>query len=551
MAGCQEIPGPRPCVDIAGPVGSYIRSLLRPMRKDDEIEVGARSWPVARTGPAPLLGYPTVSLALLLWVPACIVAFATMRAQHAALFALLGGMLFLPERRTFDFSGLPPIGKMELAGLGAMAGCLLLRRGELVRGRALRGLESLVLLAVPFSLATVLLNRDPTGLNGSFPGLRPYDALGMVFSEALLLFVPFMIGRTLFRTPAHLRLLLHALVAVALGYSLLILYEIRMSPQLNYYLYGYSQHSWIQVQRFGGWRPMVFMSHGLALSMFVVAAMLAAAGAQRAGLRIFGVAAGNAAAALGVVLVLCKSLASILYGAIFAPLVLLARPRLIGLAAVSIGALVLLYPAMRSADVVPTTSLVEFVADLNEDRAASMETRFASEDGLLGRATERLWFGWGGFARSRQLDSQERLVTDGYWILRLGERGLAGLLLYFALMLWPIQKAFRCLPRCGRRDAYLLASLALVVAVQTLDTVPNALFNSFPVMLAGALQGLATGVPQRRGGATRPPPGADPPGADPAGRPAGGARPGGAPAPPGRASSGRSIDLAKGGRRSR
>ena len=449
-------------------------------------------------------GYLTIELSLLSWVPLCILAFGTLRPQYAALFAFLGGMLILPERRAFDFVGLPPIGKMEIASLGALAGCILFRNQELRRAGPFRGLEMLVLLTIPFCLATVMLNRDPTGDLGLFPGLRPWDAAGLVFQDLLLLGAPVWIGRSLFRTSSHLHLLLLTLVAAALAYSVLILFEVRMSPQLNNYVYGFSQHSWAQVRRFGGWRPMVFMAHGLALGVFVCAALIAALGVHRARLRVLGLPAVGAAGYLAVVLLLCKSLASILYAGFLAPVLLFARPRALALGAAVIATLVLAYPAMRAADVFPTTSLLEAAAAVSEERADSLETRFENEDGLLQRARERIWFGWGGFGRSRY--SEDRAtgwITDGYWILRLGERGIAGLAVYFALMLWPIAQTLRALPYTRRRDAFLLGALTLVVAMQTVDTVPNALFNNFPLLLAGALSGLARGLPAEARAARR------------------------------------------------
>ncbi|MBW2240974.1 MAG: hypothetical protein JRH01_03230 [Deltaproteobacteria bacterium] len=445
-------------------------------------------------------GYPTVYLLLGLWVPFCLVAFATMRPQQAALFALLGGVLILPERRGFDISGLPALGKLELSSLGALLGCLVFQTRELIRGRAGAGLEVVLLLAIPFSLATALTNRDPTGgAHYWFPGLRPYDAAGIIFRDLLLLGVPFVLGRTLFRTPESLRLLLKGLIAAALAYSVLVLWEARMSPQLNQYLYGFGQHSFKQTRRFGGWRPMVFMAHGLALSVFLCAAMMAAIGAYRAKLKILRMPAGSVAVYLAVVLLLCRSLASIVYGAVAAPLLLVARPRIAGLAAAGIGMVVLTYPVLRSIDVFPTQTLIDSAASVNELRANSLQTRFDYEDTLLDRARNRIWFGWGGFGRSRYTDDSARaLVSDGYWILRLGEQGAAGLGLYFVLVLVPIFQAWRAIPRCpNRNDASLLATLSLILAIQALDTIPNALFNHIPLLMAGAVSGLAVTLPRQ------------------------------------------------------
>ncbi|MCP5057509.1 MAG: hypothetical protein GY937_12410 [bacterium] len=444
--------------------------------------------------------YPTVYLILGLWVPLCILAFATMRPQQAALLALLGGVLLLPERMGFDVAGLPAMGKLELASLGAMLGCLVFHSRELIRSRVGTGLEAVILLAIPFSLATVMTNRDPTG--GTYhwyAGLRPYDAASTIFGDFLRLGVPFVLGRALFRTPESLRMLVKGLVAAALAYSVLVLWEARMSPQLNRYLYGYGQHSFHQTRRLGGWRPMVFMAHGLALSVFLCTALMAAIGAHRAKLKILRVPAGYVAAYLTVVLLLCRSLASIVYGGIAAPLLLVARPRIAGLAAAGIALIVLSYPVLRATDAFPTQGLIDTAASVNEARAKSLQTRFDYEDLLLDRARERIWFGWGAFGRARYTDESARpLITDGYWIHRLGAKGVAGLSLYFVLVLAPIFQACRAIPKCpDRRDASLLAALTLILAIQALDTVPNALFNHIPLLMAGAVSGLAVALPRQ------------------------------------------------------
>ena len=46
-----------------------------------------------------------------------------------------------------------------------------------------------------------------------------------------------------------------------------------ISPQLHFMTYGFYQHEFTQVVRMGGYRPMVFLQHGIAVfedSGFVV-----------------------------------------------------------------------------------------------------------------------------------------------------------------------------------------------------------------------------------------------------------------------------------------
>lgn len=57
--------------------------------------------------------------------------------------------------------------------------------------------------------------------------------------------------------------LLKVLALACLAYSLLALWEVRMSPRLNREIYGFFGHSWSQHVRYGGYRPILFLNHGI------------------------------------------------------------------------------------------------------------------------------------------------------------------------------------------------------------------------------------------------------------------------------------------------
>ena len=76
--------------------------------------------------------------------------------------------------------------------------------------------------------------------------------------------------RALFGSARGLRALLLATAMLGLLYTPLCMFEILMGPNLHYRLYGFYQHDIVQTLRDGGFRPMVFMSHGLVLGRFRV-----------------------------------------------------------------------------------------------------------------------------------------------------------------------------------------------------------------------------------------------------------------------------------------
>ena len=47
-----------------------------------------------------------------------------------------------------------------------------------------------------------------------------------------------------------------------------MLVEVRLSPQINTWIYGFFQHDFIQMMRYGGFRPIVFLPHGLWVAFF-------------------------------------------------------------------------------------------------------------------------------------------------------------------------------------------------------------------------------------------------------------------------------------------
>ena len=87
--------------------------------------------------------------------------------------------------------------------------------------------------------------------------------------------LPYLIGRIYFSDAAGLRELAVGIFIGGLVYIPFCLYEIRLSPQLHRIVYGYHAHSFAQTYRFGGWRPTVFMDHGLMVGLWMAMSCLA------------------------------------------------------------------------------------------------------------------------------------------------------------------------------------------------------------------------------------------------------------------------------------
>jgi hypothetical protein len=115
---------------------------------------------------------------------------------------------------------------------------------------------------------------------------------------------------------------------------------------------------------------------------------------------------------------------------------------------------------------------------------------------------QRPFLGWGGYGRNRIFDEEGRdvSVTDGLWIILLGELGAVGFVGVFGLGLVPVFEASRALRNThSLADRSLLASTALLVAVNCADSLPNALSGGvLMIFMNGAFSGVVAANRVRR-----------------------------------------------------
>jgi hypothetical protein len=333
--------------------------------------------------------------------------------------------------------------------------------------------------------------------------LGEYDAVSQMVSEAVTYVAPWLLGRLYFSDPAGLRELTLAIVHGGLVYVPLCLWELRFSPQLHAKVYGYMQHDFNQTIRFGGYRPMVFLSHGLMLGLFMTASAVVAGWmwwTRVPGGRFLAAIGGmrTAAAVLGLTAVLCKSSGALAVGLIAGALLLATARRMYGLAAVGFVVAALaspLYVGGRVTGDVSGRLFVDLVAEnFDQDRADSLKFRLDNEEPLLEKAWQRPALGWGGWGRSLVEDENGRVssVNDALWIISFGNRGLLGLALQQALLTLPILLAVAaCPPRTWLHPSLApVGALSAAMAMFTLDCIPNAMVSAIFLAVGGALAGI-------------------------------------------------------------
>jgi len=440
-------------------------------------------------------------LMLLIWPAVCAVLFRRLGVERAIVWSILGGYLLLPPRAVFDLPLVPDFDKTSIPNLCALVFCLLIARRRVPVWPRTRLVQVLLLVFLGGAIPTVLTNADPIPFHSiqsaepvsfvthSLPGLRLIDVLSVLSSQAITL-VPFILGWAFLSSRTGLRELLLALVAGGLVYSVPALMEVRLSPQINTWVYGFFQHDFRQMIRDGGFRPIVFLPHGLWAAFFFMTAVLSSAVLARAADRAARPRFIGAMIWLALVLYLCKSLAPLLYGLALTPVLLITSPRLQVRLAVGFAAVAVFYPILREMGVVPTDRLLAWAMAIDPERAQSLAFRFENEAMLLDRAHERWLFGWGGWGRNLVRDpvaGDILSIPDGEWIIVFGTFGWVGYLSKMGLLALPLVM----LLRRARQGAIspLVAGLAIILAITLIDMLINAILTPYAWLIAGAVLG--------------------------------------------------------------
>ena len=436
----------------------------------------------------------TTLLALLVWPVIALWLYTTRPVGRATLWTILGGYLLLPTDAGIKFELIPNLDKNSIPSIAAFLACMIFM-GRRIRFGYGFGLPELLILTLLTGLfITSVLNGDTIVIGQRvLPGVGIYDAASATISQFIVL-IPFFLGRQILRSATDIEDILRILVLAGLAYSLLMLFEIRMSPQLQIWIYGYVPNDMQAQFREGGFRPAVFLGHGLPVAFFAMTSVVAAAAQWRTQTRIARLPAAGVTAYLGTVLVFCKSLGALVYAAFLVPLVRWASPWIQLRVAMVFVVIALSYPILRTMDLVPTTFLLETAESVSPERALSLQTRFTNERQLLDRASERFWFGWGRFGRSRVYGDTgaDMSLTDGYWIITMGQFGFVGFLAIFGLLALTVFRAASALRFTdSARDRINLAALALIIAVHVVDLLPNAGLSPWSWLLTGALLGRA------------------------------------------------------------
>lgn len=433
--------------------------------------------------------------ALILWPVAALYFFNKYSLPVALCATILGGYLLLPNGLGFDLKLLPALDKDSITALAALVGASIALAKPNVQNLTLPGWVPrsptavlLLLMLIVGAFGSFVTNQDPLFYGWRYiPGMKIYDIFSNLLGTFMML-MPLFLGRRLLASFEAQKVLLIAMAISALAYTVPILWEIRMSPQLHTQIYGYFHSSFNQQVRAGGFRAVVFLNHGLSVSIFLTLAVIAAIGLMKGNIRNKSRKWLLAAVWLAFVLSISKSLGPAILAVIFGAVALFMTTRVQIIFAACVAGTVLAYPLLRSADLVPIERVMELAMSVDEERADSLNVRIINEEALLEKARERIVFGWGGWGRNRIYDENgnDRSLTDGAWTILMGQGGWFRYIPLFGLLALPIIGL--CLVRRDRIDV-VCGALILMLAAKLANAIPNNGLDPTTWLIAGALLG--------------------------------------------------------------
>ncbi|MEP2530311.1 hypothetical protein [Shimia sp.] len=469
------------------------------------------------------------SLMLVCWPIVVWRLFLVLPQGRALIWSLLGAYLLLPPPPAkFDFPLMPPLDKSSLPHLAIFLVVVLVLKAKPKLIPESQLAKWLVVIFIFSPILTVMTNGEPLIFSEQYiRGLHFQDAIAQPINQFITL-IGFLMARHYLQTREDQRDLLIALLIAGLVYTVPILIELRLSPQINNWVYGYYQHLFSQTIRGGGYRPMVFLYHGIWVAYFMLVCLLAALAIWRGDTQQSRIKYLVAAAYLVVILVLCKTLAMLFYAGV-AGLMIVMLPTAAQLRiAVVLAAVACVYPVLKSADLVPADAILAQAREISPERASSLAFRFENEDILAERAFEKPLFGWGIWGRNHLHDPTTGLITsvsDGYWVIVLGVWGWVGYVAQFGLLSLPIFLLWRHLGKARsdvrtqfvRKATYTMRGgahvdtsvtrvevspyvgpLALMLGINLIDLLPNATLTPMTWVISGMLLGHAEMLARRR-----------------------------------------------------
>jgi hypothetical protein len=430
------------------------------------------------------------------WIPAVLWLFSRIPTQRAMIISFVVAWLFLPQV-SFVFPGIPDYTKMTATCYGIMLATTVY---DVQRFKSFR------LSWVDFP---IMLHCISPFFSSMANGLGPYDGLSNILEQLVTWGLPYFLGRLYLNSLSALRDLALVIIGGGFAYIPFCLLESRMSPQLHNWVYGFHAHDINQTFRLGGYRPTVFMQHGLMVGIWMMTATILVVWLWRTNVlpkvnrfqwrgKLYKLQTRWLAVIMLVTFILLRSTGAYFLLALALLILFVARRHRTLFPLVIMLVLMNGYLFMSAGGYLTGSQRVQMVGALTRvvgaERADSLAFRLQNEELLGDRARQAMVFGWGGWNRSRVFDEygKDKTITDSLWIIAFGERGLFGLTSLMVTLLLPVVVfCTRFRPSSwGLVQVAPAAGLTVALAMYALDCVMNAMVNPIFIVLGGGINGL-------------------------------------------------------------
>jgi len=432
--------------------------------------------------------------ALVLWLPVVFYIFEKYPSRKAIVFSFVTAWLFLPPT-VIPLPGFPDWSKMT-ATVTSVSICAWLKQPQRIFGLKFRWYDWPVLIFCFCPFISSIVN-----------GAGAYDGFSAVLDEVFRWGLPYLIGRAYLADSEGLHLLCLGVAVGGLLYVPFCVFELRMSPILNMTVYGFSGRGGMDFgERYGGYRPMVFLSFGLELGWWMCCASLASYQLWTSGLvkRLFGYPMSVLTIILSLVTVACKATGALVLIAVGFIVIMFSKRTKTSVLLWALIPIAPLYCVARPFGIMSGEQPVAIATSLfGGDRAQSLQFRFEQEEILMRNAMQRPIFGWsrnGGF-NPVSADGKS-ITTDGLWIIVFGASGYVGLASLNAMLLLPTVLFMRRFRPATWQDPDVapIATFALILPLFMVDNLSNAMLNPIYAIAMGLVSGYEpTNRKARRG----------------------------------------------------
>jgi hypothetical protein len=429
---------------------------------------------------AVLLGYLIVGAGLVI----------ILRGTRGVMAALVIGWLFLPPARGINLPGIPEFTKEFSVSYAVLLGVLLSDANRLISFKPrLIDIPMFIWIITPF-------------FSSITNGLGVYDGLSTIYFNFFVFGVPYFLGRIFIRNPDDVRtvaiwFILAGLIAVPMA-----LWESRMSPQLNHTLYGYYASPFHMAQRLGGYRPTLFMRHGLEVGLWMATSSAVALWlwiTTSKQIKIFNYPLPIFAMIVLGTTILCRSLGALILIAGTTSTAFFVRTTGLRFALITLVLVPGVYQSIRISNVWAPDQILEIIRSYDEDRASSLESRLQQELDIAQHALQKPLFGWGGFNRYRPSDDQGEVhAVDGMTTITFGKNGLVGLIAFMSLTALPsLLIIIRIKGRAITTAVWAPAiGIMLGLAIFSIDMMFNAFYSPLHIAGIGVLSTVAVQLKQ-------------------------------------------------------